>query len=141
MFTVEINGFPTRVWQAGAGPKLGFLAGFGGLPRWIPLLDGLAPNARSSCPRCRGFPGGDRGHSVLDTQLDWVLAVRELVVRAGPSARTLPAARSEVRLPPKSRRSGPTSVRRLALIAPSGLFVDDDPAADPWAQRATKCPA
>ena len=29
----------------------------------------------------------------------------------------------------------PASVRRLALIAPFGLFDETDPAADPWAQR------
>ena len=40
--SVEINGFPSRVWRKGEGPKLGFLAGFGGLPRWIPFLDVLA---------------------------------------------------------------------------------------------------
>jgi hypothetical protein len=39
---VEVNGFPCRVWTKGSGPKLGFLAGFGGLPRWLPFLDELA---------------------------------------------------------------------------------------------------
>ena len=32
----------------------------------------------------------------------------------------------------------PQSVRRLALIAPFGLFDDNDPATDPWAQRAAR---
>ncbi len=40
--TVEVNGFPCRVWTKGSGPKLGFLAGLGGLPRWLPFLDKLA---------------------------------------------------------------------------------------------------
>ena len=40
--TIEINGFATRVWRKGTGPKLGFLAGFGGLPRWVPFLDRLS---------------------------------------------------------------------------------------------------
>ena len=40
--TVEVNGFSCRVWTAGSGPKLGFLAGFGGLPKWMPFLDALA---------------------------------------------------------------------------------------------------
>ena len=29
--TIDINGYPTRVWQKGSGPRLGYLAGFGGL--------------------------------------------------------------------------------------------------------------
>ena len=44
--TVDVNGFATRVWRKGSGPKLGFLAGFGGLPRWVPFLDELA-NSRT----------------------------------------------------------------------------------------------
>ena len=44
--TIDVNGFSTRVWRAGSGPKLGFLAGFGGLPRWMPILDELAKSPR-----------------------------------------------------------------------------------------------
>ena len=40
--SVDLNGFSSRVWRKGEGPKLGFFAGFGGLPRWIPFLDALA---------------------------------------------------------------------------------------------------
>ena len=78
--TVDVNGFATRVWRKGSGPKLGFLAGFGGLPRWVPFLDRLAQSRTVIVPSLPGFPGGDRGHSVLDTHLDWLLAVRELLV-------------------------------------------------------------
>src|SRR6185295_2446416 len=81
--TVEIDGFPCRVWQKGSGPKLGFLAGFGGLPRWIPFLDALARERTVIVPSLPGFPGGERGHSVLDSHLDWVLAAHQLIVRAG----------------------------------------------------------
>ena len=42
--TVDINGFPTRIWRKGSGAPLGFLAGFGGLPRWVPFLDRLVPS-------------------------------------------------------------------------------------------------
>ena len=38
-------------------------------------------------PSLPGFPGGDRGHTVLDSHLDWVLAVRELIDKAGPRRR------------------------------------------------------
>ena len=77
--TIDINGYPTRVWRKGTGPKIGFLAGYGGLPRWIPFLDRLAESRTVIVPSLPGFPGGDRGHSVLDSQLDWLLAVRDLI--------------------------------------------------------------
>ena len=80
---VEINGFSCRVWKKGRGPKLGFLAGFGGLPRWIPFLDALAEQRTVIVPSLPGFPGGERGHTVLDSHLDWVLATRQLLRKAG----------------------------------------------------------
>ena len=57
--TVEINGFPCRVWTKGKGPKLGFLAGLGGLPRWLPFLDRLAETRTVIAPSLPGYPGGD----------------------------------------------------------------------------------
>jgi pimeloyl-ACP methyl ester carboxylesterase len=35
----------------------------------------------------------------------------------------------------------PDKVKRLALIAPFGLFDEKDPATDPWAQKADAIPA
>src|SRR5260221_6034171 len=81
--TVEINGFPCRVWSKGGGPKLGFLAGLGGLPRWLPFLDRLAETRTVIAPSLPGYPGGATGHTVLDTHLDWVLAVRQLIDKSG----------------------------------------------------------
>src|SRR3974390_2350263 len=83
VLSIEINGFATRVWQARAGPKLGFLAGVGGLPRWVPFLDALARERTVIVPSLPGHPGGDRGHTVLDSHLDWVLVVRGLLQKAG----------------------------------------------------------
>ena len=80
--TIDVNGFSTRVWRKGCGPKLGFLAGFGGLPRWMPILDELAKSRTLIVPSLPGFPGGDRGHSVLDSHLDWMLAVREILEKS-----------------------------------------------------------
>ena len=80
--TIDVNGFSTRVWKMGSGPKLGFLSGFGGLPRWMPVLDELAKSRTLIVPSLPGFPGGDRGHSVLDSHLDWLIAVRELLEKS-----------------------------------------------------------
>src|SRR6266851_292859 len=133
--TVELNGFSSRVWRKGSGPKLGFLAGFGGLPRWIPFLDALAQERTVIVPSLPGFPGGERGHSVLDSHLDWVLAAHLLVHRAGLDGADLVGSSVGGSLAAEIAAIWPTSVRRLALIAPFGLFDDKDPATDPWAQR------
>jgi pimeloyl-ACP methyl ester carboxylesterase len=138
---VEINGFPCRVWRKGAGPKLGFLAGFGGLPRWIPFLDVLARERSVIVPSLPGFPGGDRGHTVLDSHLDWLLAVRRLLLATGLDGADLAGSSVGGSFAAEMAAIWHTAVRRLALIAPWGLFDEKQPATDPWAQRAPELPA
>lgn len=132
--TVEVNGYPCRVWSKGQGPKLGFLAGLGGLPRWLPFLDELAKTRTVIAPSLPGYPGAT-GHTVLDTHLDWVLAVRQLIDKAGLEGADLVGASVGGAFAAEMAAIFPKSVRRLALIAPFGLFDEADPAADPWAQR------
>lgn len=138
--TVDVNGFSTRIWRKGSGPKLGFLAGFGGLPRWVPFLDELAKTRTVIVPSLPGFPGGDRGHSVLDTHLDWVLAVRDLLEKADLAGADLAGSSVGASLAAEAAALWPAMVRRLALIAPFGLFDEKDPPTDPWAQRADAVP-
>jgi len=133
--TVEINGFPCRVWSKGQGRKLGFLAGLGGLPRWLPFLDRLAETCTVIAPSLPGYPGGATGHTVLDTHLDWVLAVRQLIDKSGLAGADLVGASVGGAFAAEMAAIFPDSVGKLALIAPFGLFDEAEPAADPWAQR------
>jgi len=138
--SVELNGFSCRVWRKGSGPKLGFLAGLGGLPHWIPFLDALARERTVIVPSLPGFPGGERGHSVLDSHLDWVLAAHQLVEKAGLAGADLAGSSVGGSLAAEIAAIWPDAVRRLALIAPFGLFEESDPPTDPWAQRADAVP-
>ena len=138
--TVDVNGFSTRVWRKGTGPKLGFLAGFGGLPRWMPVLEELAKTRTLIVPSLPGFPGGDRGHSVLDSHLDWMLAIREILEKADLSGADLAGSSVGASLALEVAALWPHTVRRLAVIAPFGLFDEKDPPTDPWAQRADQVP-
>ena len=139
--SVELNGFSSRVWKKGEGPKLAFLAGFGGLPRWIPFLDVLAHERTVIVPSLPGFPGGDRGHTVLDNHLDWVLTVRHLLQKTGLDGADLVGSSVGGSFAAETAAIWPGSVRRVALIAPWGLFDEKDPMTDPWAQRVTDVPA
>src|SRR5262245_491412 len=130
----------TRVWRQGKGPKLGFLAGYGGLPRWIPFLDRLAEKRTVIGPSLPGFPGGDRGHVLLDTHLDWVLAVRDLIDKAGLAGADLVGSSVGGSFAAEVAAIWPERVKRLALIAPFGLFDEKDPATDAWAQKADDGP-
>jgi pimeloyl-ACP methyl ester carboxylesterase len=137
--TVEVNGHPCRVWTKGTGPKVGFLAGLGGLPRWIPFLDRMAETRTVVAPSLPGYPGAT-GHTELDTHLDWVLAVRQLLDKAGLAGADLVAASVGGAFAAEMAAIFPGRVGKLALIAPFGLFDEKDPAADPWAQRKDVLP-
>ena len=74
--TIEVNGFPTRIWRKGGWPE-------NRLPRrlrWAAALDSLPGRTGEIAHRHRavaaGPPRGDRGHIALDTHLDWLLAIR-----------------------------------------------------------------
>ena len=138
-FQVEVNGHACRVWRAGRGPKLGFLAGFGGLPRWVPFLDRLAEHRTVVVPSLPGFPGAT-GHRLLDSHLDWLLAVRQLLLAAELEGADLAGSSVGGSFVAEMAAVWPASVRRIALIAPFGLFDETDPPADPWAQRAKDVP-
>jgi pimeloyl-ACP methyl ester carboxylesterase len=138
--TIEVNGFPTRIWRQGSGPKLGFLAGLGGLPRWMPFLDELAKSRTVIVPSLPGFPGGDRGHSVLDSHLDWLVAVRDILDQAGLAGADLAGSSVGASLAAEVAALWPATVGKLALIAPFGLFDEKNPPTDPWAQRGDAVP-
>ena len=138
--TVDVNGFLTRIWRKGSGPVLGFLAGYGGLPRWMPFLDELAKARTLIVPSLPGFPGGDRGHAILDTHLDWLLAVRDTLDKAGLAGADLAGSSVGASLAAEVAALWPDTVRKLALIAPFGLFDEKNPPTDPWAQRGDAVP-
>ena len=133
--TVEINGHACRVWKAGSGPKLGVLAGFGGLPRWVPFLDRLAEKREVIVPSLPGFPGAT-GHALLDTHLDWLLAVRQLLQKSGLEGADLAGSSVGGSFVAEMAALWPQSVRKIAITAPFGLYDDREPTADIWAQKA-----
>ena len=91
-------------------------------------------------PSLPGHPGGDRGHTVLDSYLDWMLAIRELLQKAGLEGADLAGGSVSRSFAAEVAVIWPDMVHRLALIAPWGLFDEKDPATDPWAQRAPEVP-
>ena len=137
--TIDVNGHACRVWTKGNGPKIGFLAGYGGLPRWIPFLDRLAEKRTVIAPSMPGFPGAT-GHNALDTHLDWIVAVKSLLGGAGLDGADLVGSSVGGSFVAEIAALWPQSVQRIAMIAPFGLFDENDPAADVWAQRADDVP-
>ncbi|MSP66717.1 MAG: alpha/beta fold hydrolase [Alphaproteobacteria bacterium] len=132
---VTVNGRTCRVWEKGQGEPLGYLAGFGGLPRWTPVLDRLAAKRRVIVPSLPGFPGADMGHDQLDVLLDWVLATRDLLGEAGLDGADLMGASVGGALAAEVAAIFGPMVKRLILVAPLGIYDEAEPVADLWAQR------
>ena len=122
--TVRVNGQPCRVWELGRGEPLGFLAGYGGLTQWPPVLSLLAERRRVIVPSLPGFPGA-LGHDLLDTHLDWLLATFDLLEQAGLAGADLVGVSVGGALAADVAACWPGFVRRLVLLSPLGLF---DPA-------------
>lgn len=133
---VEVSGNSCRVWSKGSGQRIGFLAGFGGLPKWIPFLDSLAEDYEIVVPSIPGFPGAG-GHTSFDTHMDWVLAIRDLLNASGlMGGAPLIGSGPGGSLAAEMAAFWPDEVAHLVLISPWGLSVGDTPMTDPWAQRA-----
>jgi pimeloyl-ACP methyl ester carboxylesterase len=130
--TVKVNGRPCRVWEKGSGEPLGFLAGFGGLPGWPPILDLLAERRRVIAPSLPGHPGAE-GHDLLDSQLDWVLATEELLSGAGLAGADLVGVSVGGALAAEVAAVWRERVKRLVLVAPFGLFDEAEPVRDLFA--------
>jgi len=138
--TVRVNGEPCRVWEKGTGEPLGFLAGLGGLSEWTPFLDELAKTRRVIVPSLPGHPGGG-DFRTLDDLADWVIATQELLEAAGLDHADLVGLGPGGTLAAEVAAFSPSSVKRLALVAPFGLYDEREPVADFWAKRATELPA
>lgn len=132
--TLRVGGERCRVWEKGEGAPLGFLGGLRGLPRWTPFLDRLAERRRVVAPSLPGFPGA-LGHQNLDDVSDWVCATLDLLEASGLEGADLVGASIGGMLAAEVAAFSHATLRRMALIAPFGLFDAREPVADLWAQR------
>ena len=133
--SVQVNGTACRVWRKGEGTPLAVLAGIGGLPRWTPFLDRLAEKRQIIVPSLPGFPGGGDGHQVLDSHLDWLLAVHDLLENAGAGGADAVGISIGATLLADVAAVWPGSIGRLILVGPFGLFDEADPVTDVFAQK------
>ena len=131
--TIDTPRGPMRVWKKGKGKRVGVFAGIGGQPRWTPFLDALADSRQVIVPSLPGFPGGPSSDGI-DGHLDWIVAARDAMVAAGLSGADLVGASVGGALAAELASLWPDDVRRLALIAPFGLFDEAEPMADIFAQ-------
>lgn len=132
--TANINGHDCRIWRKGAGAPVGYLAGLAGLPKWTAFGDALAAKRETIAPSIPGFPGAD-GHRELDTTLDWIIAMRELLNAADLEGPPLVGVSVGATLAAETAAMWPHKVEKLVLAAPFGIYDEAEPTASPWAQQ------
>jgi pimeloyl-ACP methyl ester carboxylesterase len=133
--SVTVNGHAMRVLSKGNGPKVGFLAGLAGVPRWTRFLDLLAETHRVVVPSLPGFPGA-MGHEDLDHLLDWLAATLDLIEASGLEGCDLVGSSIGAMLALEIAAMAPNTVGRLALLSPLGLHDDREPIPHIWARRS-----
>jgi pimeloyl-ACP methyl ester carboxylesterase len=135
--TVSVRGEAVRVWEKGEGRTVGVLAGLFGTPRWSPFLEALAQRHHVVVPSLPGHPGGG-DFRALDDLPDWVSATLDLLDAADLEGADLVGLGPGATLAAEAAAFSRTSVGKLVLVAPFGLFDERDPVRDPWALRASE---
>ena len=118
-----------KVMEGGSGDPLVYLHGAGGLPGWTPYLDRLAREFRVYAPYHPGV-GASTGLEHLDDLWDLVLFYEELADALGLGQFSLVGHSYGGMLAAELAAQCPSRVRRLALIASIGLWLDHTPLPD-----------
>jgi pimeloyl-ACP methyl ester carboxylesterase len=127
----KIGNAEIRMWSGGSGPPLLYLHGFEQHPGAAPFLERLSEKFEVRAPESPGYgqsTGLDEMHDLLDMTLHHRALVeawaRGPVNVIGHSLGGMFAAELAV--------IAPHLVRRMVLVSPYGLWLDDEPLPDPF---------
>jgi pimeloyl-ACP methyl ester carboxylesterase len=135
--TLHVRGENVRAWEKGAGRTVGVLGGLLGFARWTPFLEALSRRHRVVVPSLPGHPGGGAFRE-LDDLPDFVTATLDLLDAADLEGADLVGLGPGATLAVECAAFSRTSVGKLVLVAPFGLFDAAEPVADLWARRANE---
>jgi pimeloyl-ACP methyl ester carboxylesterase len=135
--TVDFRGVRAVIDERGEGPMVGYLHGPIGCPPDHPFLDVVAERCRIVAPNLPGCTGSDACDDLRGIH-DWVVAVSELLDLAGLAGHPLVASSTGAMLALELAAVRPEAFTHLVLVSPLGLWVDDDPVADPFGTTLTR---
>jgi pimeloyl-ACP methyl ester carboxylesterase len=122
--TVADGRFQARLWRAGAGTPLLYLHGFEGYPGDVPFLNELAAGRRVYAPEHPGF-GESTGIEQIDDVVDMALYYRQLVEALELGEVDIVGHSLGGMFAAEFAAICPQHVRRLVLVSPFGLWLDD----------------
>jgi pimeloyl-ACP methyl ester carboxylesterase len=132
--SLRVHGENVRVFEKGAGRTVGVLGGLLGFARWTPFLEALSLRHHVVVPSLPGHPGGG-DFRMLDDLPDWICATLDLLDAADLEGADLVGFGPGALLAAECAVFSRTSVGKLVLASPFGLFDEREPVADLWARR------
>ncbi|CAA9209515.1 MAG: Hydrolase, alpha/beta fold family [uncultured Acidimicrobiales bacterium] len=127
-----IRGTSCRVLAIGAGEPVLYLHGAGGLDERDPFLARLAEHRRVLAPEHPGY-GESTGEDLLEDMLDFTLHGWDVADALGLDHPDLVAHSMGGMIAAEMACISPERPRKLVLVAPAGLWLDDHPVPDVFA--------
>jgi pimeloyl-ACP methyl ester carboxylesterase len=140
--TIETRGgrSKVRVYEGGSGEPLVFLHGAGGLLPDDPFLEALAGRYRVAAPLLPGYQDSE-GADALRSMLDFTLWGFDVLEALGLERPLLVGHSMGGMIAAEMAAVCPRDVRRLALLAPAGLWLDAQPLPDLFSLLPFELPA
>lgn len=135
--TVSFRGGHIAVRSVGSGPPVGYLHGMVGNPGIHPFLDALAGTGHHVvAPSLPGFTGSSPCDDLRSLH-DWVVATSEVLDVGGIAGGPVVASSVGAMMALEVACVRPEAFSHLVLVAPFGLWDDDEPIADPFGTTLT----
>lgn len=124
--------FTVQAWSRGRGKPLLYLHGWGGLSGWPSGLDPLAKRFKVTAPQHPGF-GASTGLEHLEDFIDLALYYLDFIHALGLECSVIMGHSLGANIAAEMAALSPCSVGKLVLVAPTGLWDDENPVADIFA--------
>jgi pimeloyl-ACP methyl ester carboxylesterase len=131
----NLGTFNINLWTSGDGAPLLFLHGYERHPGGAPFLERLAKTRTVYAPEQPGY-GTSTGFEHVQDIFDLVLFYRELVRSLGVERVDVVGHSSGGMMAAELAALSPETVGRLVLVDAFGLWLDDQPAQDPFGAAA-----
>ena len=137
--TLDIRGgdFRTEVTKAGKGPPLIYLHGAVGQKGWAPFLDRLSQVFTVHAPVMPGY-GSTTGLEHLADLADLTLYNLEVLNELGVTRAHVVGHFLGGMIAAEMAAASPSSIDRLVLVSPAGVWRDEEPVADLLALNANE---
>jgi len=137
--TVQTPHVPVRYFEGGTGPDLVYLHGAGGVTAEDPFLGALAASHHVYAPLVPGYGDSEEAPEIRD-MLDFTLHTWDVVEALGLKDPILVGHSMGGMIAAEMAAIAHTEIAKLCLVAPAGLWRDDQPVVDIFSKLPFELP-